>query len=136
MCRPKNGNPLNGVVRPANGRMRGSNGIVIVRLECRSPFVGPSPTVTTLKRPPILFRSSALPGPSSVASMSTKRFLEILSVVVQVLFVIVAIGVTTATAQRLRGVGPVQGVAEDPTGGVMQAVEVKISNPVSGYSRT
>ena len=68
--------------------------------------------------------------------MSTKRFLEILSVVVQVLFVIVAIGVTTATAQGLGGAGTVQGIVKDPTGGVMQAVEVKISNPVSGYSRT
>src|SRR4029077_208030 len=136
MCRLKNGNPLNGVVRPANGRMRGSSGIVIVRLECRSPFVGPSPTVITLKRPPILFRSSGLPRPSSVASMSTKRFLEILSVAAQALFVIVAIGVTAADAQGLGGAGTVQGIVKDPTGGGMQAVEVRISNPVSGYSRT
>ena len=29
-----------------------------------------------------------------------------------------------------------QGTVKDPTGGVMQAVEVKISNPVSGFNRT
>ena len=31
------------------------------------------------------------------------------------------------------GAGTVQGTVKDPTGGVMQAVEVRISNPVSGY---
>src|SRR5262249_42027882 len=30
----------------------------------------------------------------------------------------------------------VQGTVKDPTGGVMQAVQVRISNPVSGFSRT
>ena len=29
-----------------------------------------------------------------------------------------------------------RGVVKDPTGGVMQAVEVKIANPVSGFTRT
>src|SRR5258707_10264280 len=41
-----------------------------------------------------------------------------------------------AAAQGLGGAGTVQGIVKDPTGGVMQAVEVRISNPVSGYSRT
>jgi hypothetical protein len=41
-----------------------------------------------------------------------------------------------ALAQGLGGAGTVQGTVKDPTGGVMQAVEVRISNPVSGYSRT
>jgi hypothetical protein len=51
------------------------------------------------------------------------------------LFVLVALG-ATAAAQGLGGVGTVQGVVKDPTGGVLQAVEVRISNPVTGYSRT
>ena len=68
--------------------------------------------------------------------MNTKRFLQILSVCVRALVAIAAIGVGTANAQGLGGAGTVQGIVKDPTGGVMQAVEVRISNPVSGYSRT
>ncbi len=41
-----------------------------------------------------------------------------------------------ANAQGLGGAGTVKGVVTDPTGGVMQAVEVTITNPVSGFSRT
>jgi len=41
-----------------------------------------------------------------------------------------------AIGQGLGGAGTVQGTVKDPTGGVMQAVEVKISNPVSGFTRT
>jgi hypothetical protein len=47
-----------------------------------------------------------------------------------------AIGVAGVRAQGLGGAGTVQGTVKDPTGGVMQAVEVKISNPVSGFART
>src|SRR5258708_5376935 len=43
---------------------------------------------------------------------------------------------SASAAQGLGGAGPVQGTVKDPTGGVMQAVEVRIANPVSGYSRT
>jgi carboxypeptidase family protein len=39
-------------------------------------------------------------------------------------------------AQGLGGAGTVQGTVKDPTGGVMQAVQVRISNPVTGFSRT
>ena len=39
-------------------------------------------------------------------------------------------------AQGLGGVGTVQGTVRDPTGGVMQAVQVRISNPVTGFTRT
>jgi hypothetical protein len=47
------------------------------------------------------------------------------------------IGTATASfAQELGGAGTVQGTVKDPTGGVMQAVEVKITNPVSGFART
>src|ERR1051326_6228840 len=44
--------------------------------------------------------------------------------------------VATSDAQELGGAGTVQGSITDPSGGVMQAVEVKLSNPVSGLSRT
>jgi len=39
-------------------------------------------------------------------------------------------------AQGLGGAGTVQGTVTDPTGGVMQAVEVTITNPVTGFTRT
>jgi hypothetical protein len=40
-----------------------------------------------------------------------------------------------ASAQGLGGTGTVQGTVKDPTGGPMQAVEVRISNRVSGLAR-
>src|SRR5713226_5730416 len=51
---------------------------------------------------------------------------------------LLCVGLTVAPArgQGLGGAGTVQGTVKDPTGGVMQAVEVKISNPVSGFTRT
>jgi hypothetical protein len=39
-------------------------------------------------------------------------------------------------AQGLGGAGTIQGTIKDPTGGVMQSVDVTISNPVSRFSRT
>jgi Carboxypeptidase regulatory-like domain/TonB-dependent Receptor Plug Domain len=48
---------------------------------------------------------------------------------------LLAIGPISAAAQELGGAGTVQGIVKDPTGGVMQAVEVRISNPVTGFSR-
>ena len=41
-----------------------------------------------------------------------------------------------ASAQGLGGAGTVQGTVKDPTGGVMQSVEVKITNALSGFSRS
>ena len=41
-----------------------------------------------------------------------------------------------ATAQALGGAGTVQGTVKDPTGGVMVAVSVQVSNPVSGFTRS
>ena len=55
---------------------------------------------------------------------------------VQCLVAVAAIGVAGANAQGLGGAGTVQGTVKDPTGGVMQAVEVRISNPVTGLTRT
>src|SRR6266480_375191 len=51
---------------------------------------------------------------------------------------VLCLGLFTAPAigQGLGGAGTVQGTVKDPTGGVMQAVEVKIANPVSGFTRT
>jgi len=43
---------------------------------------------------------------------------------------------TNARAQELGGAGTVQGTVKDPTGAVMQAVDVRIANAVPGYSRT
>ncbi len=45
------------------------------------------------------------------------------------------LGLGVAHAQGLGGAGTVQGTVKDPTGGVMVAVTVRISNPVSGFSR-
>ncbi len=39
-------------------------------------------------------------------------------------------------AQGLGGAGTIQGTVKDPTGGVMQAVDVTIKNAVSGFSKT
>jgi len=47
-----------------------------------------------------------------------------------------ALASCVAFAQGLGGAGTVQGTIKDPTGGGMRAVEVRISNPVSGYART
>src|SRR5437867_3564129 len=50
--------------------------------------------------------------------------------------ILAALGVSVAHAQELGGAGTVQGTVKDPIGGVMQAVEVKIGNPLSGFNRT
>jgi len=44
--------------------------------------------------------------------------------------------VAVVWGQELGGAGTVQGTVTDQSGGVMQAVDVKISNPVSGLTRT
>jgi len=55
-----------------------------------------------------------------------------------VFFVLMLLVLTVppSAAQELGGAGTVQGTVTDPTGGVMQAVDVKLSNPVSGLART
>jgi carboxypeptidase family protein len=55
--------------------------------------------------------------------------------VVLALLVLAAVA-SPSFAQGLGGAGTVQGTVKDGTGGVMQAVPVRISNPVSGFSRT
>ena len=55
----------------------------------------------------------------------------------QVVFLAILAGTASAgLAQELGGAGTVQGTVKDPTGGVMQAVDVKISNPRLGLTRT
>jgi hypothetical protein len=51
---------------------------------------------------------------------------------------VLCLGLLTSSAQsqELGGAGTVQGTVKDPAGGVMQAVQVRISNPVTGFSRT
>src|SRR6266705_5299145 len=67
--------------------------------------------------------------------MTTRLWFGVLLLSVQILSVGL-LGAASARAQELGGAGTVQGTVKDPTGGVMQAVEVKISNPVSGFTRT
>src|SRR5438309_229845 len=68
--------------------------------------------------------------------MLTRRFFHLLSTALLLAIGVCAIGVCRAQAQGLGGAGTVQGTVKDSTGGVMQAVEVKISNPVTGFTRT
>jgi hypothetical protein len=68
--------------------------------------------------------------------MLTRRYGHVLSMALQIAVAVCAIGVTGARAQGLGGAGTVQGTVKDPTGGVMQAVEVKIRNAVSGFTRS
>ena len=67
--------------------------------------------------------------------MTTWR-LRFLSTVLPMMLGLGLIATPPARAQGLGGAGTVQGTVKDPTGGVMQAVEVRISNPVSGFTRT
>src|SRR5438046_273709 len=45
------------------------------------------------------------------------------------------LGASAGLAQGLGGAGTLQGTVTDPTGGVMQAVEVRLSNPVTRFMR-
>src|SRR5437773_9295950 len=67
--------------------------------------------------------------------MTTRRWFGVLLLSVQILCVGL-LGTASARAQELGGAGTVQGTIKDPTGGVMQSVEVRIANPVSGFTRT
>ena len=49
---------------------------------------------------------------------------------------VVVLGATTGWSQELGGAGTVQGTVKDPTGGVMTAVTVELSNPVTGFRRS
>src|SRR3979490_1013112 len=68
--------------------------------------------------------------------MLTRRSLHGLWTALHLMIALGVIGVAGAHAQGLGGAGTVQGTVKDPSGGVMQAVEVKITNPVTGFTRT
>src|SRR5450759_4560229 len=61
---------------------------------------------------------------------------RLFSTVVPMMLCFGLIATPQVRGQGLGGAGTVQGTVKDPTGGVMQAVEVKIANPVSGFTRT
>ena len=69
--------------------------------------------------------------------MVTRRSVDMVSAVVHVIVAVCVMGVsaTLLEAQGLGGAGTVQGVVKDPTGGVMQAVTLTLTNPVSGFKR-
>src|ERR1700676_382638 len=58
------------------------------------------------------------------------------SVGLQMVLYMGTLGLTPARAQGLAGAGTVQGTVKDPTGGVMVAVTVNISNAVTGFKRS
>ena len=64
--------------------------------------------------------------------MVTRRSVDVVSTVVRVMVAVCVMSVSgaLATAQGLGGAGTVQGVVKDPTGGVMQAVAITLTNPV------
>jgi len=68
--------------------------------------------------------------------MSGRRYQQVLSMAVCIAVAFCFGGAVEAAAQGLGGTGIVQGTVKDPTGGVMQAVDVTISNLVSGFTRT
>src|ERR1700704_1141972 len=68
--------------------------------------------------------------------MTTGRRSHLLAIGVWMVACLIVFSSVSASAQGLGGAGTVQGTVKDPTGGVMQSVEVRISNAVSGFNRT
>jgi hypothetical protein len=69
--------------------------------------------------------------------MVTRRSVDVLSTVVYVMVVVcvMSVSATLVAAQGLGGAGTIQGIVKDPTGGVMQAVTLTLTNPLSGFKR-
>jgi hypothetical protein len=65
-----------------------------------------------------------------------RTWFRIVSTAAAIVFVVVHLAAPVVRAQELGGAGTVQGTVKDPTGGVMVAVAVEITNPVSGLKRT
>jgi hypothetical protein len=78
-----------------------------------------------------------LDSETKVMHMVMRRSVDMVAAAVDVMAVVCVIGLGTALveAQGLGGAGTVQGVVKDPTGGVMQAVTLTLTNPVSGFMR-
>jgi hypothetical protein len=68
--------------------------------------------------------------------MMWRRLMWSVWIVCQVAVGLGTVDLTVAGAQELGGAGTVQGVVKDPTGGAMAAVDVELSNPVSGFKRS
>src|SRR3979411_3226303 len=68
--------------------------------------------------------------------MRTWRWAGLASVGLPMTLYIGPLGLTPADAQGLGGAGTAEGTVKDPTGGVMVAVTVDISNPVTGFKRS
>jgi hypothetical protein len=64
-----------------------------------------------------------------------RRGLSASAILLQTALYVIAFGVAAGRAQGLGGAGTVQGTVKDPTGGVMVAVDVALSNPVTGLKR-
>jgi hypothetical protein len=65
-----------------------------------------------------------------------RTWFRIVSTAAAIVFVVIHLAAPVVRAQELGGAGTVQGTVKDPTGGVMVAVAVEITNPVSGLKRT
>ncbi len=101
------------------------------------PLMRPHQTFTAANHPFVLFASPRNRIAGSVVAFSLER--TPMSLRVRVTFLLLLISVCAGSlvvAQELGGAGTIQGTITDPSGGVMQAVEVKLNNPVSGLSRT
>ena len=68
--------------------------------------------------------------------MATRRRKTSLNIVLVLAVLVAGVCVPAASAQELGGAGTVQGTVKGPTGDVMPSVDVKITNPVSGFRRT
>jgi hypothetical protein len=68
--------------------------------------------------------------------MRTRFRASVFSAVIATIGVFGLLAAPDVRAQELGGAGTVQGTVKDPTGGVMVAVAVDITNPVSGLKRT
>jgi Carboxypeptidase regulatory-like domain len=68
--------------------------------------------------------------------MTTGRWSRMVSFVIPIALGATLFAGTPVCAQGLGGAGTVQGTVKDPTGGVMVAVSVTISNSVTGFTRT
>jgi Carboxypeptidase regulatory-like domain/TonB-dependent Receptor Plug Domain len=68
--------------------------------------------------------------------MSRRQVLQRTLARIAIFTAVVVLGATTGWGQELGGAGTVQGTVKDPTGGVMAAVTVELSNPVTGLRRS
>src|SRR5882672_3437966 len=96
------------------------------------PLIVSQPTFTPVRRPSVLFRSSAVRPFGTVRHRGTFMNAKLTLVL---LTAILLSTVAPAPAQELGGAGTLQGTVTDPTGAVMTSVAVSIVNPVSGLRR-